>query len=87
MISFLLGPVTPFNALTKLLIVFCFSVSVLPFSPPTVEKQTRTQHELQTLLKSFALVYFEMSLVTVNLPKAPVPLSCTTRSGILSRLK
>src|SRR5216683_2254984 len=43
---------------------------------------------LPTALSSFAVVYFVISaFVQVKCPKAPEPLACTTRSGILSRLK
>src|SRR5712691_8878916 len=43
---------------------------------------------LPTVLNSFAVVYLVISaLVQTKWPWAPDPLACTTRSGILSRLK
>src|SRR3569833_175955 len=36
---------------------------------------------------NLARVYVEMSWVTLNVPYAPAPLACTTRSGTRSRLK
>src|ERR1700747_2349904 len=43
---------------------------------------------LPTTLNSLALVYLVISaLVQTKCPYAPEPLACTTRSGILSRLK
>jgi hypothetical protein len=62
-------------------------VSAEPFSPATVENRASTSVFLPIWLNSFALVYFVMSLVTVNVPNAPDPLAWTIRSGIRSRLK
>src|SRR5690625_1100634 len=63
------------------------SASAAPRSPATVEKRMNRSVSLPTPLKTAALVYWLMSLVTVNLPKAPEPLACIRRSGITSRSK
>jgi hypothetical protein len=52
-----------------------------------VEKRTNVSHSFPTFENNLARVYFTRSLVTVNLPYAPAPLACTTRSVTRSRLK
>lgn len=54
------------------------AVSAEPFSPPTVEKRTRTGVFLPTSLKRSATVKSEISSVTSKTPNAPAPFACTT---------
>ena len=63
------------------------SASAAPRSPATVVKRANISVFLPTALKIFARVYRVMSLVTVNVPKAPEPLACMRRSGMISRLR
>ncbi|KAI2799278.1 hypothetical protein BLOT_014439 [Blomia tropicalis] len=64
------------------------SVSVEPRSLITVENRTATGVTLPTSLNKSALQYLVIFLlVTTNSPNAPLPLACTTRSGIRSRSK
>ena len=53
----------------------------------TVVKRANISVCLPTFEKILARVYRVMSLVTVNVPKAPEPLACMRRSGITSRSK
>ena len=63
------------------------SASAAPRSPATVENRTKQSVFFPILEKMEALVYWEMSLVTVKVPNAPEPLACMRRSGITSRSK
>ncbi|MPM34134.1 hypothetical protein SDC9_80716 [bioreactor metagenome] len=63
------------------------SASAAPRSPATVENRTKASVFLPTSLKIFALVHAVMSFVTVNVPKAPLPLACMRLSGMTSRSK
>ena len=63
------------------------SASAAPRSPATVLKRANISVFLPTSLKILARVYLVMSLVTVNVPKAPEPFACMRRSGITSRTK
>ena len=56
-----------------------------PFSPATEEKRISISVSTPGC-RNAALVYFEMSSVVLNVPNAPPPLACTTRSGTRSRL-
>ena len=51
----------------------------------TVEQRISRSVCLPMAPNSLALVYLEMSCVTVKVPKAPEPLAWTTRSGMRSR--
>ena len=62
-------------------------VSGAPLSPATVENLAKVGVTLPTESKTFALVYFETSWVTLKNPWAPAPLAWTTLSGILYRSK
>src|SRR5690625_1536379 len=63
------------------------SASAAPRSPATGEKRMYRSVSLPTPLETAAVVYWLMSLVTVNLPKAPEPLACIRRAGMTSRSK
>ena len=63
------------------------SASAAPRSPATVENRANISQLLPTWLKIAAFVYWLMSWVTRNVPKAPEPLACMRRSGMTSRAK
>src|SRR5690606_38754545 len=63
------------------------SASAAPRSPATVEKRANISVCFPTSPKILALVYWEMSWVTVKVPNAPEPLACIRRSGMTSRSK
>ena len=62
-------------------------MSALPSSPATVDKRASIGVRLPTWERKLALVHGVTSSVTSKNPNAPVPLACTTRSGVRSRLK
>lgn len=53
------------------------TVSAEPFSPATVENRTKSRVVCPTPRRNLASVYLEMSLVTLNSPKAPAPFAWT----------
>ncbi len=63
------------------------AVSAAPFSPATVDHLINVGVILPILSKTLAFVNEVTSFVTLKNPWAPVPLACTTLSGILSLSK